>query len=626
MAAIIWANGAGGILLPILLGVVHGAVCLISVVQASGTTRTLRAYAKGELGTDRFLERMDPCARAAIRFRAAVICLALAGLTCIAVSAFPGRTAVAPLAAALLAVILLRTFDLVAQPRRGWFLDPLIPDSVILDMTASADPWTRFHVGWTMSGRVAMLRQAAASWPDLAPEIHQILLAQYSPEAIFVPLELAPKSVGSELRLMLMGWRVGGAAMITAALLAVMAVTLLPRDLLLMPALNDLGLPDLQTRPDQTAKEPDSPSSGPDHAGDGTNAEPRGNHGSPSDAQPSDGAENGASPGSPAGGGEAPSGEGSRGSAGGSSGGAAQEGQADQAGAEPGEDARQEDRAGAEPGEDARQSGGDRVSDASSNSNDEQPTGRAEAPDPNSSTDEASSAEDGPGDGGPGPEGRASPDGDQQGKAGEDSGADSSQQGQGGGEQASNALEGSSQGDPGVGGDGPGQELGGSDDPDGRGDGTAEEGDGQMMRAPADPDEAGGPSSGSSGPTERSSEGALAGITESTGEPPEGGEIIQTEVTASEADPVRVGPLLDGDIDGTPAQELPLREAAQPPQTDVALELTVGVPAALFAEEGEVPDAVEARLLPDARTIPPSRETPGAARQILPAWVEEMMR
>lgn len=594
-----------------LFGVVHGGVCLISVVRARGTMRTLRAYARGELGTDRFLDRIDPCARAAVRFRAAVICMALAGLACITVMAFPGRTAVAPLAAAFLAVILRRTFDLVSQAWGGWFLDPLIPDSVILDMTASADPWTRFRAGWTMNGRVAMLRRAAASRPDLPPEIRQILLAQYSPGAIFVPLELAPKSVGSELRLMLSGWRIGGAAMVSAALLALVTVTLLPRDLLLMPALNELKLPDLQTRPDQMAKERDTPSSGPDRAGNGTNPEPNGDRGGPSDAQSSDGAEDGTSPAPPAGGGE-PAGEGGRGSPGGSSGGAEQEGQADQA--------------GVEPGKDAPQPSGDRVSDASSNADGDQPAGRSEAPEPSATTDEAASAEDGSGKGGQGPEGQASPDGDQQGQAGEDGGAESSQQGQGAGEETSNTSEDSGQGDPGVGEDGPGQELGGSQDPDGRGDGTAEEGDEQMIRAPANPDEAGGNSSGFSGPTDLSSEGALAGITEYTGEPPEAGEIIQTEVTAAEADPVRVGPLFDGDIDETPTQELSLREAALPPQTDVALELTAGGPAALFAEEGEVPDAVEARLLPDARTMPVSQGTPSAARQILPAWIDEIMR
>ena len=39
-----------------------------------------------------------------------------------------------------------------------------------------------------------------------------------------------------------------------------------------------------------------------------------------------------------------------------------------------------------------------------------------------------------------------------------------------------------------------------------------------------------------------------------------------------------------------------------------------------------VPEAVEARLLPDESAPPPSQAMPGEARQILPAWIDELMK
>ena len=59
----------------------------------------------------------------------------------------------------------------------------------------------------------------------------------------------------------------------------------------------------------------------------------------------------------------------------------------------------------------------------------------------------------------------------------------------------------------------------------------------------------------------------------------------------------------------------------------MSLELKAGGPAALFAKEGEVPDAVEARLLPDELGLPPAQAvTSGEPRQILPAWIDELIK
>ena len=99
MATVVWANGAGGIVIPMLIGVAAGVICLVSAFRAGAAKRIVAAYAQGRLDTESFLERLDPCARAALSFRMAVICLGPAVMACVIAAAFPGRVVAAPIAA-----------------------------------------------------------------------------------------------------------------------------------------------------------------------------------------------------------------------------------------------------------------------------------------------------------------------------------------------------------------------------------------------------------------------------------------------------------------------------------------------------------------------------------------------
>lgn len=662
IATIVCANGADGIALPMFIGAAAGAICLVSAFRAGGAGNVNSAYAQGQLDTASFLKRLDARARASLYLRAAVICLVAAALACVISAAFPGRIFQAPITAALLAVVLLR-FAGVACCRTGggWFFDALVPDEVVLDMTASADAWTRFRVGWILSGRVTALRRAAALRSDLPQEVRQIVLAQYSPQAIFVPVLLVPKSVGSELRLMLAGGRVGGAAMGLAAVLALAAVMLLPRDFLRIPALNELELPGLQSPPDKSPKDPDTPAGGQGQGGNDVAAGSSGASGGTSWAQ---GVRDGdSSAGHDGGGPTSGEGDGDQGQGGQSPAAADQQSQAGEGGAQDGKDAAQQggrgasDAAGGAAGENSEANEGGPV----------QEPGAGPASGKDGSAGEALGGQDG-----------QSPVGaDEQGQAGEGAtqdGKDSAQQAEQAGQAASDAASGADHGKSGAGEDGAGQASGDGQAADARDGGSKSQAAGGAKAVPdSTAGEGSGPESSRSGDAAQT-QGAQ------TGSDPGGAERAGAGPDASSADsPVPVDPRRDGESradalsDGVPADEAageasgvmreyvdelaeesriiqtggpadeadqelrissPLAdgtpeappEAAQPPQADVGLELKAGGPAALFAEKGEVSTAVEARLLPDGPVLPPSQAMPGEARQILPAWIDELMK
>ncbi|PKQ10933.1 MAG: hypothetical protein CVT70_16855 [Alphaproteobacteria bacterium HGW-Alphaproteobacteria-1] len=67
------------------------------------------------------------------------------------------------------------------------------------------------------------------------------------------------------------------------------------------------------------------------------------------------------------------------------------------------------------------------------------------------------------------------------------------------------------------------------------------------------------------------------------------------------------------------------RIEATVPEVGGKLELQAGGASQLFAEAGQVPDAVEARLPPESDTPPPIAAAPLPARQLLPAWISELV-
>lgn len=635
IAALVWANGIGGILFPLLIWLVAGLICLISALAAGGTKNIVSAYAQGQLDTGRFLKRVNSRARFSLFFRTAVICLASTTLACVIAAAFPGRIFAATSIAALLAVVSLRFCGGTGYCKgSGWFFDALVPDEVVLEMTAPADAMVRFRTGWTLSGRVAVLRRAAALHSDLPAEVRQIVLAQYSPQAIFVPVRLLRKSVRSELRLMLAGWCVGSAAIALAAILALAAVTLLPRDLLRIPTLNDLELPRLQQLPEDAEQRTDKPTDNQDQSGNDSASGPPGPGANETGSQGSDGA-GGGDASDRQGGDDTTSGAGRQG----------QDGPSPAGGDQKGQD-------GTQAGKDAAQQGGDGASDAAGGAGGEMPganaDGRDQAPGADQAADEGGSGVESLNGGGEGQGGQAPDEVDQQGQPGEggaDNGA-SQQAGQGASDTA-----GANDNKPGGGKGAPGEsamdESGGSE--------TESSGDLAMTdAAPADSDPgttdiAGASSSADTpaavepgrdadqGQTGPSSDGVPAddptddtggGMREHVDELPEGARVIATRQSPEEpGQDLPVAPPLAGDPAGTPTETIELREGGQPPQADVSLELKAGGPAALFAEEGEVPDAVEARLLPDELGLPPAQAvTSGEPRQILPAWIDELIK
>ena len=641
---------------PLLIAVAVGMICLFWAVRAGGTKNIVSAYAQGQLDTASFLKRVDARARASLHFRASVICLAVAILACVFAAAFPGQIFAGPFIAALLTVVLLRFAGVIGyRAQSGGLFDALVPDAVVRDMTASAGAMTRFRTGWTLAGRVAVLRRAAALRPDLPQEVRQIVLAQYSPQAIFVPVRLQRKSIASELRLMLAGWRASGGAMALAAILALAAVTLLPRDLLRLPALNGLELPDLPSPPEDSSHEPDKPADGQEPSGNDSAADQSDSSGGASGGQGADGAGAGDAP---AGrdGGDVNSGQddgqgqgqdegqggGGEGQGGQSSADGTGQGQSGEGGTQAGKDAAQQDGNGG--------AGGDKP-DKGGNGADQAP-GPGQAADTRGAGGEAS-------EGGQGQDGQA-PGGQSAQDAGQPGAGASPQGGQGASDAAGadgdkpdvgeNGEQAADQQDDGA----RSQTAGGREGASG--DSTA----GESSRTEAtDSGDPGGTASAGAKPEASSSADASSGAgagwdaNESQAEPPsdaeltdahtgeahggirkrvdelpDGARIIETEQAPDEADrELQISPPLADPSAETSTETMEMRQGAQPPRAEVTLELKAGGPAALFAEQGEVPDTVEARLLPDEPVLsskPPV--TPGAPRQILPAWIDELMK
>jgi hypothetical protein len=65
--------------------------------------------------------------------------------------------------------------------------------------------------------------------------------------------------------------------------------------------------------------------------------------------------------------------------------------------------------------------------------------------------------------------------------------------------------------------------------------------------------------------------------------------------------------------------------AASAPEGTVAPDIAAGSAAQLFAEGGEVPDAVTMALSPETDETLPAVADPTPPRQVLPAWINELV-
>lgn len=188
-------------------------------------------------------ERAEPTERRLIRLRQlaigrlggqALIGTALLLLCSAAVAmSFPGRLPAAALgSAALAAAILSLPLPPGRAGDRGWFLDALIPDALLCDQLTLSPLLDRFEAGWTISGRIAGLRQAATLHPDASDGARAAVMAQYAPAAVSLPAGALLKGMTEELRLRREGLPVVLGISTASALLCLLLTVTLPAHLL----------------------------------------------------------------------------------------------------------------------------------------------------------------------------------------------------------------------------------------------------------------------------------------------------------------------------------------------------------------------------------------------------------
>ncbi|MDO9526051.1 MAG: hypothetical protein Q7J57_11050 [Gemmobacter sp.] len=568
--------------------------------------------------------------------------------------AFPGRMGAVPVVAALLVPVILGGIGLFGSASdRGWFLDAVVPDRLMLDQLSKANGWQSFGAGWRLSGRVAALRQAATLNPE-APEAARVLImAQYAPNSVRVVADVLHKTLRDELRLRLKGWPV---VLSSAAMAAALSVVLM---LVLPPALWDRTFSGTGLSWQQPDARQAPQSAGPDLPEDPVSEE---------GARPPGPGAPGAAPGE--GGGQTDAADAAAFSGGGSDpgdneGGAGQQG-AQGAGSEAG--AGQDDGGAQHSGFDPSQGlGNDGASDPGAGTDDAgggdggagaAGGGIAEEPASDSGAVEAA----GSGNAGAGEEmadegrGEASPDA---GSAGQDAGDKAARPGEtgtpsggadgqaSGPESPSDAMAGPETAEA-AGSD---REAGGSKDGAA---GNPGSGSGEAPGADAADAATADDSGAGSSPTGPNRQGAKTGSTgadAASGGTPEGVPAASANDAAAGLDPAAAertdlapdqadGPdifitdqSVDGEVPGgvsVPADAVPtgLGEAAQvagAPDAATAPDMKVGSAAQLFAEGGAVPDTVIMALPQNRDEIAPEILQPTPPRQMLPAWINELV-
>lgn len=724
ISAVIWANGTAGALLPLAMGLALVVICVLAAWGAHGVRGLAGRYSARQIGTEVFLRGLEPRARCRSHLHMGLICFGAALLAIGVTLSFPGRLAAVPVLAALLTLILLRVAGAMgSRAQAGWIFDALVPQDVLLEATRSSGPLARFRIGWTSAGRLEALRSAAALDARVAGEVREIILAQYSPEAMFVPVKLQPRGIASEAILMLAGWRLVLPVCVTAGAVALLLVLLVPRDVLRLPAFDDLRFP-LVTWSDDPPADPESPedvtgqdagslSSDATRGAEGGNgssdgeapAEGRGGGAGDNDADKGEGRsnDNGAEGASAGAKGNSSDGQGS-----GEAAGEGAEGGRGPSGTGQGQGAANPQSAGessGNQGDDGGNLGGRRGSNAAGPQDGKgSDAGAGEGDSGTSSTNPAGVQSDsgGSADSDAGASEKDAATEMQDGGEGSASGQGSGSSGEAVGNHGSGSGEAPAANEQGSSGSEPVAEAGGGGTPgskEGEQLGSEEEGEGSSGGLEGDAGEQatgqqssrGNAGPGSTGPIEGSQpdaagsqqdgEGAagapqdLAGQDVQGNHPGEGAGFGQASGSTS------AGPssamMADGAGDTTdsvetitpvPLDKLPgglpddieivegelppdaqtqqittlvpsagdtgteiddareLRQAAEAPKGITSPDLKVGAASALFAERGEVPEAVEARLPSDHAEPAPAHIPSADARQILPAWIAEILK
>ncbi len=609
------------------------------------------------------LDRLKKFAWWGIQARAwGVIATVMVPLAALA-TAFPGQMVIGAVTAALLVPVVLALSGMFARGSdAGWFLDAIVPDRLLLEQIDTGDLWQRYETGWHLAGRFAALRRAAALHPEAPNSAQTLIMAQYAPGSVVVAVSGLRKSLMDEVRLRLRGWRVLVSVALGAGVLSIVLMVLLPQAVWdrLFAGSDRSGLQSKsEEQSSQHDDKPEPPSSDQagqaplDEAGAGPAAQGRGpsddsaagqgasSDGGSSDKGGSDAAHGtegsqGESSAGQVGKSEGQSGEGAlgtpqngneigqtpgteTGSPAESSGGAARNGQGGDTGAQAGDvadDAKQdaaqnepqdEAQAASQDGKKGGQDGADRPANANGDGTDGGEGGVGMASGETASKDASSPPSD---------------------KDADQDGAGSSTNAGEGADTAPNGAKSYDAGDQVATGD-----TGG----------TAAGTGGSASAGAADGTTPGVPAEAAAGAAE--SEGT-AGQATAPGNAPQAITASGAEPDVSGADPVDVTPdeaaglaaiTTDEPIDGgmpsarpEPSQKPPLDAAgaglaASAPEGTVAPDIAAGSAAQLFAEGGEVPDAVTMAISPDTDATLPASANPTPPRQVLPAWIKELV-
>jgi hypothetical protein len=587
-AWVLWRMGTGAapLLLPIavIAGLTGGIFCGLGMLAHR---RILRGWARPVVTE----ARLSGLRRVAFHSLMGRSLLVVAGLLAFSVGismAFPGRTGGVPVQAFILATGMLASAGLIAAlwSRNGWEFDTVVPEAHLRERLALLEPRARFLAGWRLTSRIAALREAAALHPESSPAANALVMALYAPESVSLLRPEIRKSLPDEIRLRLMGWRIVVSVAGLAALLSLFLMLFVPQGLWnrVFPGMD---LSDLDTVMQEENLPPDRDGTPKDR----TEPAPRVSSGEGVDAGGKDGGGEGADAGAQN----------------------ADDGSAEltQAGGAPSDTGSESGAAGVPgaggEGSESGASGSGRVSHGKEASDTLTPTGAPEGEKGGTS-----------GEGEQGSDGESAPHGagqDGAGAAGAQADSDSAVGPQGA---ASQQVEGNG-GDPSA-------ELG---DPLEEADfaaGQAGEGDiGGMVEQGGEASE--GAADSGSGLTSGLSPDAEI-IVENTGS--ERDRDPSADLTAGKRE---TGQALDGGLNSgqsIPAKSVAgeeaeaLREAIDP-ETGLAQELSAGAQAQIFAKDGEVPDAVLLELPDDSEEAPSGLAAPDPPRQILPAWINELV-
>lgn len=600
-------TGAALLLLPVaaLTGLAGGVVCGLGILRRR---RLLRDWAR-PVATE---IRLCALRRAAFQSLLGQSLLIVAGLLALSVGVamtFPGRMGGVPVQAFILAAGLLAVVGVIGGLRsgNGWEFDTVVPEAHLRERLGLLEQRARFAAGWHLTSRSAALRDAAALHPGASPAAKTMLMAQYAPGSVTLSQPEISKSSADEIRLRLMGWKMVVMVAGLAAIQSLFLMFLVPQALWdrVFPGPDLSGVSTIEQDEDRPSDEDETPE-GREEAAPGESRGEGADAGGKAGPQQDVGS----------GGGDADTDNAEP----------AQAGGADAAAGSGGESQAEGDNAsplgdGEGPREDAGGEGSANVPETGGAGGEGDDATSSDAPGPGEAP-QGEAASDGPSQGGAPGDGEGNVGG--AGGQGQDDGS-----GQDGSVSDGAQADSDNEGDPGAGG---GDHRGA----DGSAEGEAGDGDIGGEATASGMAEQGG----------QATDGAVGGAAEGASVPdtglpsdaemsvegtdPESNRDPSAELAATlrETDKMPDGEVIAGQ--SIPAiseagDEIEMAQQATDPDAGQAQELSAGTQVRIFAEDGEVPDAVVLELPGDREEALPGQAEPDPPRQILPAWINELV-